>query len=106
MYGCRSDWMFHNFVMANEESALIVQPLGDNTMACIDHGLFRITCRMPERLSGYTYVEKGTVAAAEFSEEAVLDALKTYFDLECPSEHRGSWLGLRSLSQSRPGWRT
>jgi probable FeS assembly SUF system protein SufT len=63
----------------------IVQTLGGNVTVRTDRGLFRIAREHAEAIRGYTPAgESGVAAVAEFSEQAVWDALKTCFDPEIP----------------------
>jgi probable FeS assembly SUF system protein SufT len=67
----------------------ITQTLGGNVTVRTDHGLFRIGREHAAAIRGYEEkpadVEDGpATATAEFSEQAVWDALKTCFDPEIP----------------------
>ena len=64
----------------------IVQTLGGNVTVRTDRGLFRIARENASAIGGYTAdgAESSTVAHADFSEQAVWDALKTCFDPEIP----------------------
>jgi probable FeS assembly SUF system protein SufT len=63
----------------------ITQTLGGNVTVRTDRGLFQIAAADTDAIGGYT---PGTAApaatVAEFSEQAVWDALKTCFDPEIP----------------------
>ncbi|MBL9215516.1 MAG: putative Fe-S cluster assembly protein SufT [Opitutaceae bacterium] len=64
---------------------LVTQSLGGNVTVRGDHGLFRIAREDADALGGYTAKpEAAGPQAAEFSEQAVWDALKTCFDPEIP----------------------
>ena len=65
----------------------ITQTLGGNVTVRTDHGLFRIAKEDTGLIAGYTPVAAGPTpgtGVADFSEEAVWDALKTCFDPEIP----------------------
>jgi probable FeS assembly SUF system protein SufT len=64
----------------------IVQTLGGNVTVRTDRGLFRIAREDVGAIGGYTpeAQKMGAGTAAEFSEQAVWDALKTCFDPEIP----------------------
>jgi probable FeS assembly SUF system protein SufT len=65
----------------------ITQTLGGNVTVRTDHGLFRIAKEDTGLIAGYTPVAAGpapVTGTADFSEEAVWDALKTCFDPEIP----------------------
>jgi probable FeS assembly SUF system protein SufT len=64
----------------------IVQTLGGNVTVRTDRGLFRIARADASAVSGYEAGAESDPAAvpAEFSEEAVWNALKTCFDPEIP----------------------
>jgi probable FeS assembly SUF system protein SufT len=64
---------------------LITQTLGGNVTVRTDRGLFQIATADAGALEGYTPAAEHPVSvAAEFSEQAVWDALKTCFDPEIP----------------------
>jgi probable FeS assembly SUF system protein SufT len=66
-------------------SVFITQTLGGNVTVRTDQGLFRIAREETGAIGGYTASpEQPAVAVAEFSEQAVWDALKTCFDPEIP----------------------
>jgi probable FeS assembly SUF system protein SufT len=80
-------------VLLKGAEVFITQTLGGNVTVRTDHGLFRIAREHTKAIGGYTPPEDaGTadaanaprVAAADFSEQAVWDALKTCFDPEIP----------------------
>ena len=63
----------------------ITQTLGGNVTVRTDTGLFQIAVADTAAIGGYTAkTEQPTATVAEFSEQAVLDALKTCFDPEIP----------------------
>ncbi len=63
----------------------IVQTLGGNVTVRTDRGLLRIARDDVDAIEGYAPAASGDGAAvAEFSEQAVWDALKTCFDPEIP----------------------
>ncbi len=63
----------------------VTQTLGGNVTVRTDHGLFRIAKENVDVIEGYVATEtEATVAAGEFSEAAVWDALRTCFDPEIP----------------------
>src|SRR4030095_8977728 len=64
----------------------ITQTLGGNVTVRTDRGLFRIARGNAGAMGGYSAETEKPVAgaAAEFSEQAVWDALKTCFDPEIP----------------------
>jgi len=63
----------------------IAQSLGGNVTVRTDRGLFRIAREHAAAIGGYTpAAEGGASPVAEFSEQAVWDALRTCFDPEIP----------------------
>jgi probable FeS assembly SUF system protein SufT len=63
----------------------ITQTLGGNITVRTDPGLFQIAREDADAITGYTPGEaRESGAPAEFSEQAVWDALKTCFDPEIP----------------------
>ena len=66
-------------------AVFITQTLGGNVTVRTDRGLFQIATADTGALSGCTpKAEQPASVAAEFSEQAVWDALKTCFDPETP----------------------
>jgi probable FeS assembly SUF system protein SufT len=66
-------------------AVLITQTLGGNVTVRTDRGLFQIAVADASAIDGYRpQVEQPGVAATEFSEQAVWEALKTCFDPEIP----------------------
>ena len=64
---------------------IITQTLGGNVTVRADHGLFQIAVADAGAIGGYAAAtEEPGVVAAEFSEQAVWEALKTCFDPEIP----------------------
>jgi probable FeS assembly SUF system protein SufT len=63
----------------------ITQTLGGNVTVRTDQGLFQIATEHAGAIGGYAAkTEQSAAAVAEFSEQAVWDALKTCFDPEIP----------------------
>ena len=66
-------------------SVFITQTLGGNVTVRTDAGLFQIAVGDTGAIGGYTAkAEQPAAVAAEFSEQAVWDTLKTCFDPEIP----------------------
>jgi probable FeS assembly SUF system protein SufT len=66
-------------------SVFITQTLGGNVTVRTDQGLFQIAVADTGAIGGYTpKAEQPAATVAEFSEQAVWDALKTVFDPEIP----------------------
>ncbi len=64
---------------------IITQTLGGNVTVRTDRGLFQIAVADAGAIDGYVAAaEQPGAVAAEFSEQAVWDALKTCFDPEIP----------------------
>ncbi|MEY2881633.1 MAG: hypothetical protein RLZZ15_4013 [Verrucomicrobiota bacterium] len=74
----------HAATLAAGTEVFVVQTLGGSVTVRADGGLFRITRENASALAGFTLAEDAAPAAAEFSEQAVWDALKTCFDPEIP----------------------
>jgi probable FeS assembly SUF system protein SufT len=72
--------------LASGTSVFITQTLGGNVTVRAAGGLFRIAREDAAAIDGFAPVPEGAAAAgvAEFSEQAVWDALKTCFDPEIP----------------------
>ncbi len=71
--------------LAAGTDVFIAQTLGGNVTVRTDRGLFRIAREHADAIGGYTPAAAGTPATvAEFSEQAVWDAMRTCFDPEIP----------------------
>jgi probable FeS assembly SUF system protein SufT len=62
----------------------VAQTLGGSVTVRTDQGLFRLARDQADAIKGFTLMEETTAQVAEFSEQAVWDALKTCFDPEIP----------------------
>jgi probable FeS assembly SUF system protein SufT len=72
-------------VLPTGTQLIITQTLGGNVTIRTDRGLFQIAVADAAAIDGYTAkAEQPGAVAAEFSEQAVWDALKTCFDPEIP----------------------
>lgn len=75
----------HSVTLAAGTEVFVAQTLGGNVTVRTDAGLFRIAREHVAAIGGYEPVAAEAKAAhAEFSEQAVWDALKTCFDPEIP----------------------
>jgi hypothetical protein len=75
----------HPIMLAAGSGVFITQTLGGNVTVRTDGGLFRIASEHAGAINGYSApVEQPAVAAGEFSEGAIWNALKTCFDPEIP----------------------
>ncbi len=71
--------------LAAGTDVFIAQTLGGNVTVRTDRGLFRIAREHADAIGGYTPAAAGAPATvAEFSEQAVWDAMRTCFDPEIP----------------------
>lgn len=73
-------------VIPSGTEVFLVQALGGNVTVRTDRGLLRIAREHADSIGGYTPPAEGkpAEATAEFSEQAVWEALKTCFDPEIP----------------------
>jgi probable FeS assembly SUF system protein SufT len=74
----------HPATLAAGEAVAIVQTLGGSITVRTDSGLFRISSEHADAIEGYERSGGDPVAAGEFSEKAVWDAMRTCFDPEIP----------------------
>jgi len=73
-------------LLAAGTNVFVTQTLGGNITVRAERGLFRIARENVAAIGGFSLKEEATapVSAADFSEQAVWDALKTCFDPEIP----------------------
>ncbi len=74
----------HALTLPAGTDVFITQTLGGNVTVRTDRGLFRIAREHAGAIAGFDLAAAGASTAAEFSEQAVWDALKTCFDPEIP----------------------